>query len=204
MYGYLNWWLGAIALGLLTILFRVLTGKTLGVSGSWRKVAFWRQESENDKASEALKEDQAGAANALMAATMAEFGEGAIHGLEKNALPAASHQASARQTIPWTAHLTFLICLAVGGLLWALYTGNLHFTYELSAVHHRISGGFGGMSFTLLVGGFLVGIGTQMAGGCSSGHGLSGCANLSWSSLLATAIFFSTAVVVANAIKLVM
>ncbi|MEJ2392658.1 MAG: YeeE/YedE thiosulfate transporter family protein [Gammaproteobacteria bacterium] len=53
-------------------------------------------------------------------------------------------------------------------------------------------------------GGFLVGMGTQMAGGCSSGHGLSGCANLSWSSLLATGIFFSTAVVVANAIKLVM
>ncbi|MEJ2440745.1 MAG: YeeE/YedE thiosulfate transporter family protein, partial [Gammaproteobacteria bacterium] len=51
---------------------------------------------------------------------------------------------------------------------------------------------------------FLVGMGTQMAGGCSSGHGLSGCANLSWSSLLATGIFFSTAVVVANAIKLVM
>jgi uncharacterized membrane protein YedE/YeeE len=55
----------------------------------------------------------------------------------------------------------------------------------------------------LLIGGFLVGMGTQMAGGCSSGHGLSGCSNFSWSSLLATSIFFSTAVVVALVIKAV-
>lgn len=203
MHGYLNWWSGAIALGFITVLFRILTGRALGVSGSWRKVAFWRQESENDKASQAIKQDQAGAADALMAATMAEFGNDAVEGLTPKAAPASS-QVSAQQPVPWTAHLLFLVCLVLGGLLWAFYTGNLHLQYELSAIHHRISSSFGDMTFMLLVGGFLVGMGTQMAGGCSSGHGLSGCANLSWSSLLATGIFFSTAVVVANAIKLVM
>ena len=34
MHAYLNWWLGGIALGGFTILFRILTGRTLGVSGS--------------------------------------------------------------------------------------------------------------------------------------------------------------------------
>lgn len=203
MHEYLNWWHGAIALGLLTILFRVLTGRTLGVSGSWRKVAFWRQERENDKAVAAVTQDQDGAANALLAATMAEFGESAVDELDAAPQPATS-KASARQPIPWTAHLVFLFCLALGGFLWAAYTGNLHLHYELSAIHSHISGSFGDMSFMLLVGGFLVGMGTQMAGGCSSGHGLSGCANLSWSSLMSTAIFFSTAVVVANVIKMVM
>lgn len=204
MHGYLNWWLGAVSLGFLTILFRIFTGRTLGVSGSWRKVAFWRQERESDKASQAIAQDQDGAANALLAATMAEFGDDAVDELEPEAKKPVASKTSKKQSIPWTAHLLFLVGLVLGGLLWAVYSGDLHLTYQLSAIHSRISGGFGDMSFMLLAGGFLVGMGTQMAGGCSSGHGLSGCANLSWSSLLATAIFFSTAVVVANAIKLVM
>jgi uncharacterized protein len=44
---------------------------------------------------------------------------------------------------------------------------------------------------TLLVGGgFLVGFGTAYAGGCTSGHGLSGVANLQPASFLALASFF--------------
>jgi len=200
---YLNWWWGGIALGLLTVMFRLLTGNTLGVSGSWRKVAFWRQENANDKAVKAFEQNQAGAANALMAATMAEFGDDAMDVLGHAAKPHPSAQAGKR-AVPWTAHLLFLLGLGLGGLLWAGYTGNLHITTQLSQIHSKISGNFRDMSFMLLVGGFLVGMGTQMAGGCSSGHGLSGCANFSWSSMLATAIFFSTAVIVANTISVVM
>jgi uncharacterized membrane protein YedE/YeeE len=203
MHAYLNWWLGGITLGGFTILFRILTGRTLGVSGSWRKVTFWRQERASDKAAQALAQNKDTAANALLAATLAEFGDDAM-----DATPTTSVQgdspANSNQPVPWTAHLLFLLCMALGGLLWALFTGNLHLHYELSAIHTHISGTFGDMSFMLLVGGFLVGMGTQMAGGCSSGHGLSGCSNLSWSSLLATAIFFSTAVVAAHVIKAVM
>ncbi len=203
MHGYLNWWMGGLALGGITILFRFLTGRTLGVSGSWRKVAFWRQESANDKAMQAFTQNQEGAANAFLAATLAEFGETSTDaGIDDEVQRAKP--ASAKQVVPWTAHLLFLVCMALGGLIWAVFSGNLHLHYELSPIHSHISGTFGDMSFMLLVGGFLVGMGTQMAGGCSSGHGLSGCSNFSWSSLVATAIFFSTAVVVANLIKVVM
>lgn len=41
----------------------------------------------------------------------------------------------------------------------------------------------------LVAGGFLVGFGTRYAGGCTSGHSITGIANLQWPSLVAT-IFF--------------
>lgn len=203
MHTYLNWWTGGMALGGVTILFRILTGRTLGVSGSWRKVTFWRQESVTEKTAQAITQDQKGAADALLAATLAEFGDDAMDGATTASIP-GNKPAKARQHVPWTAHLLFLLCLALGGLLWAVFTGNLHMHYELSAIHTRISGNFGDMSFMMLVGGFLVGMGTQMAGGCASGHGLSGCSNFSWGSIVATSIFFSTAVITANVIKAVM
>ncbi len=203
MHDYLNWWMGGLALGGLTIIFRLLTGRTLGVSGSWRKVAFWRQEHALDKTAMALTQNQPAAANALLAATMAEFGQSAIPG---NTNTTTNIQTSVEKShpIPWTAHLLFLVCMLVGGFIWAIYTGHFQLRFELSALHNHITGAGWKMGLVLLTGGFMVGFGTQMAGGCSSGHGLSGCANFSWSSMLATAIFFSTAVGVSLLIKLLM
>jgi len=43
----------------------------------------------------------------------------------------------------------------------------------------------------LVAGGLLVGIGTQMANGCTSGHGICGLARGSRRSLLATAVFMA-------------
>jgi uncharacterized membrane protein YedE/YeeE len=43
----------------------------------------------------------------------------------------------------------------------------------------------------LLGGGFLVGFGARYAGGCTSGHSITGIANLNWVSLLATVCFFA-------------
>ena len=50
----------------------------------------------------------------------------------------------------------------------------------------RSSGG----AFRLLLGGVLVGFGTRYAGGCTSGHSITGIANLNWPSLVATIFFF--------------
>jgi uncharacterized membrane protein YedE/YeeE len=44
--------------------------------------------------------------------------------------------------------------------------------------------------FLLILGGFLVGFGTRYAGGCTSGHAISGLANLQLPSLVAVAGFF--------------
>ena len=43
----------------------------------------------------------------------------------------------------------------------------------------------------VLGGGFLVGFGTRYAGGCTSGHSITGISNLNWPSLVATIFFFA-------------
>jgi len=43
----------------------------------------------------------------------------------------------------------------------------------------------------IILGGFLVGFGTRYAGGCTSGHAISGLSNLQKASLLATISFFA-------------
>jgi hypothetical protein len=43
----------------------------------------------------------------------------------------------------------------------------------------------------MIVGGFLIGFGTRYAGGCTSGHGISGLSDLQWTSLIAVSCFFA-------------
>jgi len=50
------------------------------------------------------------------------------------------------------------------------------------------------------IGGFLVGFGTRWARGCTSGHGVSGLADLQRGSLIATLSFFASGVVVTNVV----
>jgi len=45
----------------------------------------------------------------------------------------------------------------------------------------------------ILIGGLLVGFGTRMGSGCTSGHGLCGIARFSRRSIVATAVFFGVA-----------
>jgi len=49
--------------------------------------------------------------------------------------------------------------------------------------------------FLLGLGGFLIGFGTRMSGGCTSGHGICGIANLSIRSLIATLTFMATGMI---------
>jgi uncharacterized membrane protein YedE/YeeE len=46
----------------------------------------------------------------------------------------------------------------------------------------------------LLLAGLLVGFGTRMGGGCTSGHGVCGLGRLSWRSLAAVLTFMLTAI----------
>lgn len=50
-----------------------------------------------------------------------------------------------------------------------------------------------GLIFFVL-GGFLVGFGTRWAGGCTSGHAISGISNLQWPSLVATCCFMGAGI----------
>jgi uncharacterized protein len=83
----------------------------------------------------------------------------------------------------WT--LIFVIGIAIGGGI-----GNRLLSAEpaqlLPAMFMSPSG-----AIKLLAGGFLVGFGTRYAGGCTSGHSITGIANLNWPSLVATMCFFA-------------
>lgn len=52
--------------------------------------------------------------------------------------------------------------------------------------------------FILLIGGFLIGFGTPYAGGCTSGHAISGLSNLQLPSLIAVIGFFLGGLVMAH------
>ena len=50
----------------------------------------------------------------------------------------------------------------------------------------------------LAIGGFLVGFGTRLSSGCTSGHGISGVASLSTTSMSAVVIFIIVAIITAH------
>ena len=55
--------------------------------------------------------------------------------------------------------------------------------------------------FVMIVGGgFLVGFGTRYAGGCTSGHAITGLSTLQWPSLVATCCFMAGGFIMANLI----
>jgi len=55
----------------------------------------------------------------------------------------------------------------------------------------------------LALGGLLVGFGTRLSQGCTSGHGISGLASLSTTSLYAVIVFMGVAIVTANIVQLI-
>ena len=66
--------------------------------------------------------------------------------------------------------------------------GNQYLPPELFSMEQALS--FKGISL-LVVGGILVGFGTRYAGGCTSGHAISGLSNLQLPSLIAVVGFFA-------------
>ena len=195
---YWPWWIGALGLAGVCFAYLLLVGRLLGVSGSWAKVVGWRENRMLEQVNQDFAENQNEMSDALMAETLAQFGEDAVQELQSDSTPAAAPAKvdidNLESSTPWTAHLTFLLCLAIGAFATAYLTGSFELRYELSPVHSRIFGDTWEVWVALLFGGMMVGFGTQMAGGCSSGHGLSGCARLIPASLLSTLVFMVSAV----------
>jgi uncharacterized membrane protein YedE/YeeE len=110
-----------------------------------------------------------------------------------------STDASARSSWPpLSAHLLFLVMIFAGGLLAKVLTPGegLGVTASPDPAHAALFGSGWRGALALVAGGAMVGFGTRLAGGCTSGHGLSGCSRFQPGSLLATACFFGTGVLV--------
>ena len=74
-------------------------------------------------------------------------------------------------------NILFLLGLVIGPILYSLFTKN--------EINITISNSF----ISLIFAGLLVGIGTRISGGCTSGHGISGIGRFSLRSIVATITF---------------
>ena len=89
-----------------------------------------------------------------------------------------------------------LIGIVVGSALYAMLTGTYSLTWSYQGAATRLSTHAGPQFVALILAGLALGVGARTAGGCTSGHGLSGVSLGSPASLVATTTFFATAVAV--------
>lgn len=92
----------------------------------------------------------------------------------------------ARSDVLWRA--LFILGLWLGALLF-IWLGP-GFALELP-----------GGAMLMIVAGFLVGFGTRLGSGCTAGHGIAGLSRLSRRSLVATATFFLSAIIVVYVVR---
>ena len=99
-----------------------------------------------------------------------------ISGIFENAISKSSKRAS---------NVLFLIGLVVGPMIiYYLILPNKPIAFEITSSY-----------LLIVIGGFLVGFGTRLGGGCTSGHGICGIGRLSVNSMIATAIFVATGII---------
>ncbi len=82
----------------------------------------------------------------------------------------------------WWKH-SFIFGLLAGSLIMILAFRETFFSYQLGAGPVRV-----------LVAGFLVGLGSRIANGCTSGHGVCGVSRLAKRSVIATLIFICSGI----------
>jgi len=99
-----------------------------------------------------------------------------ISGIFENAISNSSKR---------TSNVLFLVGLVVGPMLiYYLILPNKPIAFEITNSY-----------LLIVIGGFLVGFGTRLGGGCTSGHGICGIGRLSVNSMIATAIFVATGII---------
>ncbi|MGQ0504763.1 MAG: YeeE/YedE family protein [Myxococcaceae bacterium] len=186
-------WAGALALSGTALTYFLTLGRTMGVSSYYRRLVDARRELHEQRELGALGADADALVAALHAATLEEMGQSSSQpAVSSDSTPVseAPGKPLRANAVPWTAPALFLLMLVVGGAVAAMLRGG--FRVQLTPgplFEHFFSTGAAGL-VVLLAGGLCVGFGTQMAGGCTSGHGLSGTARFQPGSLAATASFF--------------
>ena len=177
---YWPWWLGGLLLATVAVSFPLLVGAPLGVSGALARLLRRRSE---------------GTGRSSAGSVSSEAGAVTPSGLvapERSTVEVASCGAPASSA----GNLVFLVGVLIGGGLAGWASGRTWEHAGLSPEFHRLFGTGLPSMLVLFGGGALVGFGTRWSGGCTSGHGLSGCGRLQPASLIATAVFFGVAIAV--------
>ena len=99
-----------------------------------------------------------------------------ISGIVENAIIKKANRIS---------NILFLLGLVLGPLLYSITKDPLAIAFTLPDHSFTITDSYP----LIIIGGLLVGLGTRLSGGCTSGHGICGIGRLSISSLIATVVF---------------
>jgi hypothetical protein len=197
-----DWWLGGAVLGAFTVSFWLVEHRLLGVSGHFTAILDAVAHPEDERrANEVSNMDL----DQLQAALEAATGGLPEPGDETSApapAPAKPRFDPFRRPlhVPATARVAFLLCIGLGAALTHVLTGGSFSGPSIASMGDTFTALFGsdlGALGVLLGGGMLVGFGTRMAGGCTSGHGLCGVPRFQPGSMLSTATFFGVGVLVA-------
>ena len=200
------WWLGAASLALVTVGCCVVARRPLGVSGILGRFVSLREELEAERRRRVMEANAAALEAALVAATAEAFGPAAAGSSAPGCSGAPEVPAigapprgcadcgTARSRPSVGAHAVFLLAIVLGGLAAQLVRGGWRPTLDMGPVFASLFGTGPGATAVLALGGLLVGIGTSVSGGCSTGHGLSGASRLQAASVAATVTFFGAAV----------
>lgn len=111
-----------------------------------------------------------------------------------------------RSSLKSAAHwrLPFVIGLVLGGLASVLLAGAYETSWALGLFDQAAE--FSALSKTIwmFAGGFLIGAGTRLAGGCTSGHGIFGIATLQRASFVTVASFMLAGIIAGHVIHKVL
>ncbi len=94
-----------------------------------------------------------------------------------------------RDAVDRNWRLLFVAGLVLGGLSWTLLTGTNDIVRQGFPLHW------------LIIGGLLVGMGTRLGSGCTSGHGVCGISRLSVRSIIATVTFMVAGMLTASVVR---
>lgn len=196
MSSYWPFWVGAPVLAAVVLVHWVVRRRMLAVSGRYTAIVN-RLRGDDVAPQMSMKE----LVEAMRAATEESLG---VELSNEPPPPGASIAAtSSVMAAPAREHLVFMGGLVAGGFVGAWVGGTGAITWLLHSTElPRITASPTGSVLALFVGGVLVGFGTRMAGGCTSGHGLCGLSRWRHASIGATMAFFSTGVLTAYALEL--
>lgn len=186
---FFPWWLGALAFVAAVFAYYIILRRPLGVSGALgTALSSTARRGERELNSMGDGEVE----RALMAATLAQFPE--LANAQAPVEPVPPTERVTLVSLGWSKSALFMGGILLGGAAFAAVAAP-GFQLAPAGLYAEL---FGPLSFpALFIGGIMVGAGTAIAGGCTTGHGLVGCGRLQVPSLIATACFFGTAIVLA-------
>jgi hypothetical protein len=193
---YWSWWISGIALAGVMLFHWFALHRMMAVSGRVTGLIDRLRHGAPEEVKEMTPEEMMAA---IQAATSEEFGAEE----ETIEAPVVSDEAAEGAAVPAgpgartpAQHVLFMGGLVLGGVVATAVSGGFDASTRLrSPLLERISGGSNVANAAILLGGgALVGFGTRMSGGCTSGHGLCGTSRLQPGSLVATAAFFGAGI----------